>query len=47
MINYEGVSWEKLPENLKRQADAEPYDDAGALRIFYRGDAGAIYEYGS
>ena len=47
MINYEGMSWEKLPESLKRQADAEPYDDAGALRIFYRGDAGMIYEYGS
>lgn len=47
MIEYEGIAWERLPEGEQRRVDKEPYDDAGALRIFYRGDAGKIYEYGS
>lgn len=46
-IEYEGIAWEELPEEFQMRADREPYDDAGVLRVFYRGDAGYIYDYGS
>lgn len=45
LVSIEGMAWEEFPESWRQMLDEEPYDDAGALRVFLKATSGVASRY--
>lgn len=45
IIRVEGMAWEDFPPSWQEMLDEQPYDDAGALRVFMKATAGIQTKY--